>query len=118
MAPPEQRRLDAPGPLIEHDTDVIFEEGWHAQVIALAFSLVDRGQFTNAQWSERLGAELAGAKERGETDNSETYYRAALAAVESLLNGQQSLSTESLDERTEAWRTAYLRTPHGQPVEL
>lgn len=59
MAPPEQRSVDAPGPLIEHDTDVIFQEGWHAQVIALAFSLVDRGRFTNAQWSERLGAELS-----------------------------------------------------------
>ena len=121
MAPSEQPGgvdTELPKPLVEHDTDVIFQEGWHAQVIALAFNLVEQGQFTNAQWSESLGAELANAKKRAEPDNSETYYRAALAALESLLHGQQSLSTDSLDDRTEAWRKAYLRTPHGQPVQL
>jgi nitrile hydratase accessory protein len=109
---------DSPKPLVEHDTDVIFQEGWHAQVIALAFNLVERGQFTNAQWSESLGAELAKAKKAGEADDSETYYRAALTALEGLLHGQASLSADSLDDRTEAWREAYLRTPHGQPVQL
>lgn len=109
---------DAPKPLVEHDTDVIFQEGWHAQVIALAFNLVERGQFTNAQWSEALGGELVKAKTRHDADNSETYYRAALAALESLLDEQQSLSSDSLDDRTQAWRKAYLRTPHGQPVAL
>ncbi len=118
MAPSERRggtdaaAGDLPKPLIEHDTGVIFQEGWHAQVIALAFNLVEQGQFTNAQWSESLGAELAEAKKRDEPDNPETYYRAALAALEGLL------STHSVDDRTEAWRKAYLRTPHGQPVQL
>ena len=108
----------APKPLVEHDTGVIFQEGWHAQVIALAFNLVERGQFTNAQWSEALGGELAKAKEQHDADNSETYYRAALTALESLLHKQQSLTTDSLDNRTQAWRKAYLSTPHGQPVAL
>ncbi|MCH9672210.1 MAG: nitrile hydratase accessory protein [Gammaproteobacteria bacterium] len=121
MAPSDQfacTDTEPPKPLIEHDTDVIFQEGWHAQVIALAFNLVEQGQFTNAQWSASLGDELAKAKEAGEPDNSETYYRAALAALEHLLHGQSSLSTATLDDRTEAWREAYLRTPHGQPVLL
>ena len=118
MAPPEQRRAQGPGPLVTHDTDVAFAQGWHAQVIALAFNLVEQGHFSNAQWSERLGAELASANGRGDSDNHETYYCAALTALEGLLNDEQAVSAESIDERTEAWRAAYLSTPHGKPVKL
>ena len=87
-------------------------------MLALAFNLVERGQFTSTQWSEALGAELVLANERGETDNAATYYQAALSALEKLLDTQDSLRSQVVDQRTEAWRAAYLRTPHGQPVEL
>lgn len=111
-------RFDALGPLVRNDSGPVFEEGWQAQVLALAFNLVDRGQFTSTQWSEALGAELVSASERGESDNSTTYYQAVLTALENLLHDQQSLPGDVIDQRTEAWRAAYLRTPHGQPVEL
>lgn len=109
---------EAPGPLVRNDSGPVFEEGWQAQVLALAFNLVDRGQFTSTQWSEALGAELERANERGETDDSATYYQAVLTALEKLLHAQDSLSSQVVDQRTEAWRAAYLRTPHGKPVEL
>lgn len=109
---------EALGPLARKDSGPVFEEGWQAQVLALAFNLVDRGQFTSAQWSEALGAELVRAAERGDADDSTTYYQAVLTALEQLLHAQNTLPNQLLDQRTEAWRDAYLRTPHGQPVEL
>ena len=106
------------GPLARHDGEPVFEEPWQAQVLGLAFNLIEKGQFTSAAWSDTLGAELVAAEERGDADNGETYYRCVLAAVEKLLDSQSSLTANSLDTRTEAWRQAYLRTPHGKPVEL
>jgi len=40
------------------------------------------------------------------------------SALEQLLHEQKSIPARQLDARTEAWRAAYLRTPHGQPIEL
>lgn len=109
---------EALGPLVRNNEGPIFEEGWQAQVLALAFNLVEQGQFSSVEWSEALGAELVRASERGDADDTETYYKAVLNALEGLLESQNSLPAAVLDERTEAWRGAYLRTPHGQPVEL
>lgn len=110
--------FDALGPAIQSDGGPVFEEGWQAQVLALAFNLVEKGQFSSKAWSEALGAELENAAKRGEADNSDTYYKAVLNALEGLLNAQNSLPGSVLNERTEAWRKAYLSTPHGKPVEL
>jgi hypothetical protein len=107
-----------PQPLANQDNEAVFQEAWHAQVISLAFNLVERGEFSNVQWSDALGAELAKARDSGIQEDSNTYYCAALAALEALLDAGQSLSAQAVDGRTEAWRSAYLRTPHGQPVEL
>jgi len=109
---------DTLGPLVRNDSGPVFEEGWQAQVLALAFNLVERGQFTSTQWSEALGAELESASERGDSDSISTYYQAVLTALEKLLRDQKTLPCDIVDQRTEAWRSAYLRTPHGQPVEL
>ncbi len=109
---------DALGPLVQNDNSPVFDEGWQAQVLALAFNLVERGQFTSVEWSEALGAELEKSKQRGEPDNSQSYYQAVLTALEGLLDAKKSQHIELIDERTEAWREAYLRTPHGKPVEL
>jgi nitrile hydratase accessory protein len=109
---------DALGPLARKDYGPVFDEGWQAQVLALAFNLVDRGQFTSAEWSQALGAELVRASERGDADDSETYYKAVLTALEQLLHSQDSLPSQMVDQRTEAWRAAYFNTPHGQPVKL
>ena len=95
-----------------------FDEPWQAQVMAMAFRLIDAGHFSNRQWSAALGEALVRASERGEDDDTATYYRAALEALESLLASSGSVSNEALSGRTEAWRNAYLRTPHGQPVVL
>jgi len=106
-----------PGPLARRDGEPAFDEPWQAQVMALAFQLVERGAFSAAAWSDALGAELAVRAARGEPDDPPGYYQAALAALEGLLDGG-GVARAELAERTEAWRRAYLHTPHGQPVVL
>jgi hypothetical protein len=41
-----------------------------------------------------------------------------LAALERVLVENGAVTRAELDEREEQWEHAYLRTPHGKPVEL
>ncbi len=109
---------DPLSPLARHDDAPVFDEPWQAQTLALAFNLIDRGQFSAGQWSETLGAELKRNLANGETDDMTSYYSAMLRALEKLLADDNAIPGDTVDERTEAWRDAYLQTPHGQPVEL
>ena len=115
MNPSEPRAL---GPLARRDSEPVFDEPWQAQVLALAFNLVEQGVFTASQWSDALGASLKDAQARNESDDPQTYYRSALAALETLLAADGRLSEQRVAERVEAWRQAYRHTTHGQPVEL
>jgi len=108
----------APGPLARRDSEPVFDEPWQAQVLGLAFNLVEQEVFSASQWSDALGAELKSAHARGDSDDAQTYYRSALAALETLLAAEGRIGADNLNERTETWRKAYLNTPHGQPVEL
>ncbi len=105
-------------PLARADGEPAFEEAWQAELLALAYALSERRVFSSTEWSETLGAELQRRSARGEADDRETYYRAALAALEQLIAGDGRISVEALAARTEDWRRAYLNTPHGKPVEL
>jgi nitrile hydratase accessory protein len=98
------------------DGEPAFGEPWHAEALAMADLLVKRGVVSGARWAETLGAEIAALK--GKPDDRETYYRAALAALERVLLENGSVTRAELDEREHQWERAYLRTPHGQPVEL
>jgi hypothetical protein len=69
-----------------------------------------------ARWAETLGAEVAALN--AEPDDRDTYYRAVLAALERMLMESGSVTRAELDEREHQWERAYLRTPHGKPVEL
>lgn len=106
------------GPLARRDGEAAFDEPWQAQVLALAFTLVEDGAFGRVEWSDALGAELRRAAARGDPDGPETYYAAALAALEGLLAAGGRITPAGLGERVEAWRRAYLHTPHGEPVVL
>ena len=65
-------------------------------------------------WAMRLSA----AKAAGNPDDTETYFRAALTALEQLLISGQKVSSQELTVRLDEWEHAHLRTPHGQPVVL
>ena len=106
------------GPLKRRDGEPIFDEAWQAQVLAMADSLAKRGAFTPIEWSAALGAELRRAMRDGAADDAETYYRAALGALEQLLDGAGAVTIDAVTERRDAWERAYLATPHGHPVTL
>jgi nitrile hydratase accessory protein len=109
-------RLPELGFLKVKDGEPVFGEPWHAETMALADLLVKRGVVSAARWAETLGAEIKALN--SEPDDRETYYRAVLAALERLLAEKGCVSAAELDEREHQWERAYLRTPHGKPVEL
>lgn len=115
MSRPE---TDALKPLANYDGGPVFEEPWQAQVLALAFNLVETGHFDATAWSEALGAELELARQRGEPDTATTYYQCVLRTLEEQLEATPGVGGQALEQRTGEWRAAYLRTPHGQPVTL
>lgn len=100
------------------DGEPLFDEPWQAEVLALADALARAGHFTRADWSRALGAEHRRLLAEGAPDTAASYYAAALAALERLLAAQGMLDAHAIAARTEAWRRAYLNTPHGRPVLL
>jgi hypothetical protein len=98
------------------DGEPAFGEPWHAETLAIADLLVKRGVVSAARWAETLGAEITALK--AAPDDRETYYRAVLGALERLLAENGSITAAELEEREHQWERAYLRTPHGKPVEL
>jgi len=104
------------GLLKASDGEPAFDEPWQAETLALADLLVRRGSISPKRWAEALGAEIAARK--AAPDDRETYYRAVLAALERLLEENGAVARAELDERERQWERAYLRTPHGRPVEL
>jgi nitrile hydratase accessory protein len=96
----------------------VFVEPWHAQVLALAYTLTANGLFSAREWAECLGHAIEDARRNGESDTGETYYHSALRALELLIAERSPEIRTRLDARVEEWRAAYLDTPHGKPVEL
>ena len=84
----------------------------------MADTMVQAGHFAASDWAEALGAELAAAQVAGKPDTLETYYNAALSALEYLMEHKALISTQDQTRRKADWRRAYLATPHGNPVEL
>ena len=96
----------------------IFESPWHAEVLAIADTLIRERLFTTGEWAEALGTGLREACDRDEPDDSPNYYHCALRALEMLVALHAPQVSMLLADRVEQWRRAYLNTPHGQPVEL
>ena len=95
-----------------------FSEGWHAQALALADTLVRGGYFTANDWATALGDMLTNADAGGAPDTEETYYLAVLNAVETLTVRHTPIADVDLTVRKNAWAKAYHDTPHGKPVVL
>jgi hemoglobin-like flavoprotein len=96
----------------------VFAQEWQAQVLAMADVLIANKSIEPTRWSEAFGAGLAQAHAAGRQDDMETYYAVALATLETLMTGLGTVTEVEMLKRREAWKQAYLRTPHGQPVKL
>jgi len=95
-----------------------FAEPWETSAFALAVHLSGAGHFTWDEWAAALSEEIHEAQQAGDPDAGDTYYRHWLRALERLC-GERGLVPEAEgSERKEAWRRAYLNTPHGRPVEF
>ncbi|WP_166418392.1 SH3-like domain-containing protein [Cochlodiniinecator piscidefendens] len=95
-----------------------FAEAWHAQVLAIADTMITNGRVSANLWAETLGAELRKGEAEGAPDTETSYYEAALRALEHVLASGALVSTNDLTQRRNDWETAYLETRHGQPVIL
>ncbi len=105
-------------PLAAADGEPAFAEAWQAEVLAMADTLVQNGLFSAGDWSNALGAALKQAEHSGEPDTQETYYRAALAALETLVAEHSEIDRRAMQGMRDDWERAYRSTPHGQPVLL
>jgi nitrile hydratase accessory protein len=106
-------------PMLPRDRDgPVFKEPWEAQAFALAVRLSEIGCFTWSEWAAVLNQEIKAAQARGDPDLGGTYYRHWLSALERICVDKGLVGRDAIHRRTEAWRRAYLRTPHGQPVSL
>ena len=84
-------------PLLPRDGQgPVFAEPWQAQAFAIVVELTDRGVLTREEWAERLGAVLAAAEARGETNTGERYYDHWLSALEGLILDKQLAAVDEL----------------------
>lgn len=96
----------------------VFTEPWQAQAFALALALQQEGLVAAGEWTEALTAAIKRAQQEGDPDLGDSFYEHWLSALDELVREKQFADSEEITERMEAWRKAYLATPHGQPIEL
>jgi nitrile hydratase accessory protein len=115
MTGPGARPHDLPALPAERDGPV-FEEPWQATAFALAVYLSERGAIAWREWSAALGREIeAAAADAAQVDG---YFEQWLRALERICAEKGMVHPAEIRRRQEAWRRAYLDTPHGEPVEL
>lgn len=133
-------------PLPDAVPQPVFSAPWHAQLFALTVHLNESGLFSWPDWTARFGATLArhglaraqeeardGARDgieveaekgtqygaqHGGLDGGDDYFAAWLETLETLLAEGGTAPTAEVETLRAAWETAYLSTPHGDPVRL
>lgn len=105
-------------PSADEPEEPVFTEPWQAQAFALALALQQEGLIAAGEWTEALAAAIKRAQAEGDPDLGDSYYEHWLCALEELVQLKEFSDSEEMAKRVEAWRRAYLATPHGSPVEL
>ena len=96
----------------------VFAEPWEAHAFAIVVKLSEKGLFKWSDWTNTLAEEIKEAKEQGNPDFGNTYYKFWLSALETILLEKNILKKSDLISIMEQWRRTYLSTPHGIPVKL
>lgn len=95
-----------------------FAEPWHAQLFALTVHLSDQGHFTWSHWADAFGATLKRHGVARDLDGGDDYFTAWLETLETVLEQAGAADAVQIAQLKEAWKAAYLATPHGAPVTL
>jgi nitrile hydratase accessory protein len=110
--------IDTLGPIPRDDDGPVFRAPWEAQAFGLTLALHQRGHFTWREWVDKLTAEIAAARGRGEPDDGTRYYEFWLTALEKLAAEKGFTTVTEMGERKDEWDRAARNTPHGKPIEL
>ena len=102
----------------EESRDPVFNEPWEAQLFSLISARRDQQLISADEWAQALGSAIKQAQQAGDPDLGDTYYQRCLCALERLLVSKDLAKSEELKNLVNAWRSAYLATPHGKPVAL
>lgn len=111
---PDDATLTAVPALPRDEGGPVFEEPWQAQAFAMTIRLHQAGVFSWKEWVAALSAEIAAADD----GDGRPYYALWLAALEKLVADKGVATADEMGALKRAWHDAYLRTPHGRPVEL
>jgi len=114
MNEPDKTNLQ---PLLRDRDQPVFDEQWQAQALGMADLLIQAELISANQWSQTLGKHLK-ESQAADADTMEGYYQAVLHALEELIQQHDLLTHKQINLREQAWKEAYLSTPHGQPVKL
>ncbi|MFL6876851.1 nitrile hydratase accessory protein [Pseudomonas marginalis] len=98
--------------------DHAFDHPWQAGMFSLTVNLYKAGLFPWSQWVEFFSNEIKRSPRRHDESINDAYYRQWAVAFEAMLQTLGLVTGERVEETTQAWRLAYLNTPHGMPVVL
>jgi nitrile hydratase accessory protein len=87
----------------------VFPGLWQARAFALAVELNERGVFGWPAFAAALAAEIGRGKD---------YWRAWLAALETVLAREGLAAPAKVTKVADLWRRAAENTPHGEPILL
>jgi len=83
----------------------------------MASTSIGDGRFINTSRAYQRESHLK-ESQAADADTMEGYYQAVLHALEELIQQHDLLTHKQINLREQAWKEAYLSTPHGQPVKL
>lgn len=115
---PATKAIESLPTLPRDDGGPVFTEPWEAHAFALAVRLSESGCFSWPEWATALSQEIQAAQQHGDPDLGSSYYHHWLNTLERLCTEKGLLNSTDLHRRKAQWRSAYLHTPHGQPIEL
>lgn len=95
-----------------------FDEPWQAQAFAITVELNRHGFFSWTEWVEVFSKEIQAHPATPEEGHTTGYYRQWLTALETIMAERGISQAPEIEAVQERWRTAYLHTPHGRPIEL
>ena len=96
-----------------------FDAPWQVEAYGISQALIEAGHVSADQWATTLnGALRRKLHDEGLPDNAETYSAAVVEALGEVASTNGIITVQELEQRAEAWRSAYKRTPHGKPVML